>query len=211
MGLATPELKKGVPSMGSGFVEVVFEGHYNTVRGYVEGLQDGMGTSGKFFFSAETGIEAETLSELIREWVSLGHKLHHVVMEEELFNKIRDILSKKNQDAVMAPNSIKSLKIVKGAAFAFEFEAYAQKYADEIKALLDGLPEGVSLRDYQPEEKINHEAVGVELYTPAHDYIFRGKGSIGGPVEQVIAVRNVFLGHPLVDVKKVILDLDADS
>jgi|AMWB02.1.fsa_nt_gi hypothetical protein len=207
MGLAKPLVQKGVPSMGNRFFEVVFEGHFNTVRGYVEGLQDGMGMDCKFFFSSEAGIEAETLSELIREWVSLGHKLHHVVMEEALFDKIKDVLSKKSRHALMTCSSIKSSKIVRGAAFDFEFEAYARKYADEIKALLSRLPQGVSLRDYKPEEKINHKAEGVELYTPAHDYIFRGKGRIAGPVEQVIVFRRVFDEHPLVDVKKVFLDL----
>lgn len=196
--------------MRNRFVEVVFEGHFNTVRGYVEGLRDGMGTASEFFFSSEAGIEAETLSELIKEWVSLGHKLHHVVMEEELCNKIKDVLSKKGRDAVMTYTSIKSSKLVRGAVFDFEFEAYASKYADEIKELLSRLPEGVSLSDYKPEEKINHKAEGVELYTPAHDFIFRGKGSIAGPVEQVVAFRGVLDEHPLVEAKKVILDLATD-
>lgn len=36
--------------MGKTFVEVIFEGHYNTVKGYLEGLRDGMGTTCKVFF-----------------------------------------------------------------------------------------------------------------------------------------------------------------
>jgi len=193
--------------MGNKFIEVVFEGHYNTVRGYIEGLQDGMGTDYKFFFSSEAGIKAETLSELIKEWVSLGHKLHHVVMEEAFFTKIKDVLSKKGKKALMGPDSIKSATGVKEATFDFKFDAYARKYADEIKELLGNLPDGVSLHHYKPEEKINHDAEGVELYAPAHDYIFHGKGTIIGPVEQVVAFRMVLDDHPLIAAEKVFLDL----
>lgn len=194
--------------MENKFVEVVFEGHYNTVRGYIEGLQDGMGTSHKFFFSSEAGIKAETLSELIKEWVSLGHKLHHVVMEEAFFAKIKDVLLKKGRDSLITSSSIKSSKNVKEASFDFKFDAYARKYADEIKELLGNLPDGVSLHHYKPEEKINHDAEGVELYAPAHDYIFHGKGTIIGPIEQVVIFRNIINDHPLIEAEKVFLDLD---
>lgn len=193
--------------MGNRFIEVVFEGHYNTVRGYVEGLQDGMGTSHKVFFSSESGIAAETFSELIKEWVSLGHKLHHVVMEEVLYTILEDVLSKKGKDTSMNSGSIKSSKIIRQASFTFRFDAYARKYAEEIKELLGSLPEGVSLQQYKPEEKINHDAEGVELYTPAHDYIFHGKGAIVGPVEQVVSFRKLLDDYPLIEAEKVFLDL----
>lgn len=193
--------------MGNTFVEVIFEGHYNTVKGYLEGLRDGMGTTHKVFFSSESGIAAETLSELIREWVSLGHRLHHVVMEESLFTILEDILSKKGKDALMNSRSVKSSKVVKGAAFGFSFDAYARRYAEEIRELLGRLPEGVSLRDYKPEERINHSAEGVELYTPAHDYIFHGKGVVIGSVEEVIAYRAMIVDHPLIEAEQIKLEL----
>jgi hypothetical protein len=193
--------------MGNTFVEVIFEGHYNTVKGYLEGLQDGMGTTRKVIFSSESGIAAETLSELIREWVSLGHRLHHVVMEESFFAILEDILSKKGKDALMNSRAVKSSKVVKGAAFRFSFDAYARRYAEEIRELLARRPEGVSLHDYKPEERINHSAEGVELYTPAHDYIFRGKGVFIGSVEEVIAYRAMIVEHPLIEAEQIKLEL----
>jgi hypothetical protein len=192
--------------MGNRFIEVVFEGHYNTVKGYIEGLQDGMGTAHSVFFSSESGIAAETFSELVKEWVSLGHKLHHVVMEEALFTILEDVLSKKGKNTLMNSGSIKSSKSVRQATFNFRFDAYARKYAEEIKELLGKLPEGVSLHDYKPEEKINHDAEGVELYTPAHDFIFHGKGAIVGPVEQVVSFRKLLDDYPLIEAEKVLLD-----
>jgi hypothetical protein len=193
--------------MENKFTEVVFEGHYDTVRGFIEGFQDGMGTAHKFFFSSEAGIEAETFAELIKEWVFLGHKLHHVVMEDALFAKIKDVLSRKGKDALLNSSSIKATTCVKEASFNFKFDAYARKYADEIKELLSNLPQGVSLHHYKPEEKIDPDAEGVELYAPAHDYIFHGKGTIIGPVEQVVAFRMVLNDHPLIEAEKVFLEL----
>jgi hypothetical protein len=202
------DLSEEESAMGNTFVEVVFEGHYNTVRGYIEGLQDGIGSDYKFFFSSETDIAAETLSELIKEWVSLGHRLHHVVMEEVFFAILKDVLSKKGSDSLMTSSSIKSSKNIKEATFDFKFDAYARKYAEEIKELLGKLPEGVSLHHYKPEEKINHDAEGVELYAPAHDYIFHGKGTIIGPIEQVVAFHMILDDHPLIEAEKIFLELE---
>ncbi|RQW83951.1 MAG: hypothetical protein EHM79_14895 [Geobacter sp.] len=193
--------------MGNKFTEVVFEGHYDTVRGFIEGLQDGMGTEYKFFFSSEAEIEAETFSELIKEWVFLGHKLQHVVMEDALLTKIQDVLSRKGVNDLLNSNSIKSTLCVKEASFDFKFEAFARKYADEIKGLLSNLPQGVSLHHYKPEEKIDPDAEGVELYAPAHDYIFEGKGTIIGPIEQVFPFRKLLVDHPLIKAEKIYLEL----
>lgn len=193
--------------MGNTFTEVVFEGHYDTIRGFIEGLQDGLGTDYKFYFSSEAGIEAETFAELIKEWIFLGHKLHHVVMEDALFAKIKDVLSRKGANALLNSSSIKAATCVKEASFCFTFEAYARKYADDIKTLLSGLPQGISLHHYKPEEKIDRDAEGVELYAPAHDYIFQGKGTIIGPIDQVVAFRKILVDHPLIETEKIILEL----
>jgi hypothetical protein len=198
------KIKRG-DVMTEKYVEIVFEGHYNTVRGYLEGLRDGLGTSSKFFFSSESGIAAETLAELIKEWISLGQRLHHVVVEENFCAKIREVLSSKGTDALVNLASIKSSRMVREARFNFKFDAYARKYADEIKELLDRLPEGVSLHNYLPEEKMNHSAEGVELYAPAHDYILRGEGTIIGSVEQIISFRKLLDDHPLIEADKIIL------
>ncbi|HOP39749.1 MAG TPA: hypothetical protein PLI53_01775 [Geobacteraceae bacterium] len=188
------------------FIEAVIESHFDTARGYIEGLQDGMGTDYIFFFSSEWGIVSETFSELIKEWISLGHRLHHVILEQELFAKLENALAKKDKGALLNSSSLKSYKKVKSACFNFKFDAYARKYADEIKELILKLPEGVSLENYKPEEKINHDAEGVELYTPAHDYIFHGKGTIRGPIEKVVPIHQLLDDYPLIETEKIVLE-----
>jgi hypothetical protein len=191
--------------MGKNFVEVVFEGHYDAVKGYIEGFLAGMKKNYLFFFASDWNIEAETLKEHIRDWITLGDKIHHVIMEEDLFAKIDKALSAGGESGLLKFSSIKSRKHVKQASFDFEFESYGRKYAEEIKKLLSTLPEGVSLLDYEPQEKIDTGAKGVELYSPAHDYIFQGKGSIKGPVDEIIFFRKILDDHPLVETDKATL------
>ncbi len=40
---------------------------------------------------------------------------------------------------------------------------------------------------YEPKEKRNPEAKGVEAYAPLHHYEIRAKGRISGPIREVIA------------------------
>jgi len=47
----------------------------------------------------------------------------------------------------------------------------------------------------------------VELYTPAHDYIFRGRGVVIGSVEEVIAYRAMIVEHPLIEAEQIKLEL----
>jgi hypothetical protein len=189
------------------FVEAVFEGEYRTIRGFIEGFVAARGKDSSFFICSDCGVEAETLSEHIKEWISLGSRLHHVLIESGLFAEIKAALEAAGETALLGSSSIRSSKQVKGAHFRFHFEAYGRKYADEIKAIIEALPEGVSLTDYRPEETIDEECRGVELYTPCHDYVFQGEGTISGPVELAIPLRAAFDAHPLIEAEKVLLDI----
>jgi hypothetical protein len=191
--------------MQRNFTEAVFEGHYNAIRGYIEGFLDGMGKDYLFYISSDTSIEAETLAEQLKEWITLGKGLHHIIIEDELFTKIRDALSIAGRSALLGSSSIKSSKPVKGASFTFSVSAYGRKYADEIKEIIGKIPEGVSLMDYQPVETIDQDAKGVELYTPVHDYIFQAKGMFSGAVEEIIPLRKTLDEHPLIEAGKVTL------
>ena len=191
--------------MQNKFIEAVFEGHYNAIRGYIEGFLDGMGKDYLFYISSDSSVEAETLAEQIKEWITLGNGLHHIIIEDELFIKIRDALSIAGRSGLLNISSIKTSKPVKGASFTFRFSAYGRKYAEEIKEILGRIPEGVSLTDYEPVETIDEDAKGVELYSPVHEYVFQGKGIISGAVEKIIPLRKSLDEHPLIEADKVTL------
>jgi hypothetical protein len=189
------------------FTEAVFEGNYNAIRGYIEGFVAASGKDLRFFVCAESGVEAETLSEHIREWISLGANLHHVLMEDDLCDGIQAALAASADKGLLNRLSLRSAKSVKGASFRFSFIAYGRKYAEEIKEILGRLPEGVTLDDYTPVEKVAEDCKGVELYTPCHDYLFQGKGVISGCVGLLIPLRGTLDAHPLIEAEKVRLEL----
>jgi len=189
------------------FTEVVFEGEYNTIRGYIEGFVAASGKDLRFFVCSDSGVEAETLSEHIREWISLGARLHHVLLEDELLDGIQAALAASGNKGQIKRLSLRSCKPIKGASFRFRFTAYGRKYADEIKEIIGRLPEGVTLEDYNPVEKVDEECGGGELYTPCHEYVFQGEGVISGPVNLVIPFRATIAEHPLIEAEKVRLDL----
>jgi hypothetical protein len=189
------------------FIEAVFEGDYKSVRGYLEGFVAALGIRYGYFICSDSGVESETMAEQIREWISLGTRIHHVLMEDGLFEKIRDAMEAAGNSALVNSSCIKSTKQVKGAFFRFRFETYGRKYAEEIKELLRQLPEGVTLSEYTPVEKIDEDCKGVELYTVCHDYVFSGDGLISGDVGAVIRLRSALDAHPLIEAEKVRLDL----
>lgn len=192
--------------MAKQYSEVVFEGHYSNIRGFIEGFIAGSGKELSFFFSEQAGVKAETMSEVLKEWISLSNKIHHVVMESELFEKIKKSLERLTDSDSLNKGSIKSAKAIITASFRFKFSTYGRKYGEDIKKLLEKLPGGLSLKDYSPVEKIDKDAKGVELYSPAHEYTFEGTGVIAGPVDEAIAFRKVLDDHPLVDVTVINLE-----
>jgi len=192
--------------MAKQYSEVVFEGHHGNIRGFIEGFIAGSGKEMSFFFSDRAGVKAETMSEVIKEWISLSNKIHHVIMESELLDRIKKALEKLSDGDSLNRSSIKSAKAIKAASFKFTFSTYGRKYGEDIKKLLEKLPGGLSLKDYAPVEKVDKDAKGVELYSPAHEYTFEGSGVITGPVDEAIAFRKVLDDHPLVDVAVINLE-----
>ena len=192
--------------MAKQYSEVVFEGHYGNIRGFIEGFIAGSGKELSFFFSDKVGVKAETMSEILKEWISLSNKIHHVVMDSELLEKIRKSLERLSDSDSLNKSSIKSAKAIKAASFKFKFSTYGRKYGEDIKKLLGKLPGGLSLKQYSPVEKVDKDAKGVELYSPAHEYTFEGTGVIAGSVDEVIAFRKVLDDHPLVDVDEINLE-----
>ncbi len=186
--------------------EIVFEGHHNLIRGFIEGfLLSRSSDRRKYFFNRDVSIQAETLSEIIKEWVTMGTKLHHVIMEDSLFRAIKKALSRKKPGGLLDASIIKSAKAIKNAVFDFKFITYGEKYAAEVKKLIEKHPQALTLKNYNPIERIDETARGIEMYAPEHQYVFEGKGSFSGPLLKIMEYRGKLESHPLIDVSKITL------
>ncbi len=192
--------------MARTFYEVVFEGNYHTIYGLLEGFLLGTGKRMAYYFSKSVNIKRETFSEVIKEWVTLGNRLHHVIIDEEFLSGIKKAVQKQPDVKHFGENYIKSERKIKSATFDFEFKAYAKKFADEIKAVIEQLPDGLTLSDYKPHEEVDRDAKGVELYSPDHEFTFKGTGKIQGGFPEIIEAWKKLDEHPLIHPDSIVIE-----
>ncbi|MEW6525988.1 MAG: hypothetical protein AB1444_04880 [Spirochaetota bacterium] len=193
--------------MAKTFYEVVLEGHYNFVYGMLEGYKLAAGKNFTYYLSQQVNVKATTLSEVLKEFLTLKSKLQYVIIEANSWKKFEAAVKKQPENSLINKKYIKSVKKIESASFEFNFEAYARKYGDEIKKILKSLPKSIKLVDYAPKEEVHKDAKGTELYAPDHEYSFKGKGKLVGDIETTISFNKKFDEHPLIDVSTISLQL----
>lgn len=115
---------------------------------------------------------------------------------ERFTDRIRELLHAQTQHVIFASASharelvraireqeglrLESVHEVLEGRFGFTAEAYNPEVAAKIHdALNSDLPEGIMCVDLEKEE-LHPDAKGVELFTPAHEYVYRSRGTIVG-------------------------------
>ncbi len=185
------------------YYEAVLEGKYDTICGLMTGFLMGADKDWDWFMSRDLNIEAETFSEIILSWTSLKSKLHHIIIEEDLLHAIEKAGEKHNHREIINFNGIKSIKEIKSAEFSFKTSTYAKKYGDEIKQIMEKIPQDLKLLDLKESLDEDKNAKGVELYTPAHDYEYHSQGRVMGSIKEIILFRQELESHPLVEVSDI--------
>lgn len=167
----------------AGYYEVIIRGDDRDLVPYLAGFVAAGGIK-ECHFAREAGLHLRPL----RERIKYESEVQHVICPDGERHALRDAVKK------AAPRYefeiLEEDKIERGY-FHFEFETPSRKVAAQIKKVFATLPTGVAAMDYDPEEIENPDAKGAEVYTPAHEYIFRGKGVIEGDVGGVIAARKL--------------------
>ena len=122
---------------------------------------------------SELRLASESFTDRILEF--LHARTHHVVFASagharELARAIRE-----HNDL-----RLESLREVMEGRFGFKAEAYNPEIGVKIHdALNSDLPAGVMCVDLEKEQR-HPEAKGVELFAPAHDYVYKSHGTIVG-------------------------------
>jgi hypothetical protein len=158
---------------------------------------------GKLYFSHEDGVQA-SFGERLREVVGLHAPVCHAVVDDT----VRALFERHTQDFAAHDVRLASVRAIRSSRFEFSYRAYAPRYAEEIRALLAGRPEGVTLEGGEPREHVDQAGVGLEAYTPAHQYEAEGAGAISGRIDLVIETHHRLTSHPLVKVERIGLDLE---
>jgi hypothetical protein len=193
--------------MGKKFYELVIEGPFLSIKGFIHGLRAGSGVAGAAWFSREEHIKAETLAEQLMEWTHLHETLCHLVVEEGLLGLIEAGVRNTTERLKL---QVRSVKLVESASFAFHYEVFARHYGEEIKKVFNALPSELKLSaDYQVKEEIDPSGKGLEAYAPCHEYRCQGRGSITGPIDAVVSFYRKVEEYGLIKKEPILLQLAA--
>ena len=168
--------------MARTFHEIVMEGTFLLVKGFLLGFLGGVKPEGRYFFHRRAGIRRDTFREFIKELFELEN-YQHFCLESDLVDKFIEGTKLYSKVTGM---EIKSVKKIKSAHFSFAYEMFNEELARKAKKVLQNLPKNVKVVDFHPLEIKEEEGKGIESYAPLHDFTARGKGTVIGDFEGVI-------------------------
>ena len=170
--------------MNKKYNEVVFEGSFELMKGFVLGFLEGRGIQGEAIFEAEHHIENESKFGQLLRFIGAKGDRTNLIVGAGLHDLIRQAIENRN-----LKNDLKivSVREITEAYFEFSYHAYSRKLGEELKVLFGSLPPGLRIEKAScPKETINPEAKGIEAYAPLHEYEIEASGEIHGPVKEVI-------------------------
>src|SRR6266545_769199 len=135
----------------SAWYEMVIEGKEEDIRELLPGVAT---EGGRPFWGDELELHAGSFPDRIREL--LGARTHHLLFVP---------------GTQMGP----LVRAIQGKP-----EISLERVREITKALHAPLPPGVVLERCEEEEDVDPSAKGVELYSPAHDYVYRCHGTFSG-------------------------------
>lgn len=166
------------------YYEVVFEGSFDFMKGFVLGYLEGSGIQGEAIFETGHHIENENKFGQLLRFIGTKGDRTNLIVGSGLYDLIRKAIEKRN-----LKNDLKivSVREITEAYFEFSYHAYSRKLGEELKTLFGSLPPGLRIEQgYGPKETVNPEGKGIEAYAPLHEYEIEAKGEIHGPVKEVI-------------------------
>ena len=186
------------------FYEVVFRGKPKVVKAFLKGLMMGAGRDVTAFYNFDEGVHHEGKSEKFKEMFGIRAVDCHVITDSDASAYL-----KKMARRIVAETGLEitANRSVRSASMAFEYQAYAPRYSQEITELLKGRPKGLKLQNYQHEEKLDPKAKGVEAYSVAHDFEACGSGTVSGRVDLLIDLKRSLVNYPLIKAEDIVLKL----
>ena len=173
--------------MAGHYREIVLVGPRGFTLGFIEGFLRGRGLEGDVLDAEREGFDVASLRERIRELLHPSIDTLHLLTPEPLAPAVREAVGTAALRG--ASMTIRHERPVAGARFSFSFTVYSRPHADRIRGYFQHLPEGARLSpDSSFEESIHPDEIGVEVYTPSHEYELRGRGTVAGAIEAVLSL-----------------------
>ena len=183
----------------SDYYELVIKGDDDAVRGFLAGLEAAAQLTGEIYLGRDHPINTHHLRDIL----TLRGDNCHLVTNAHNHKILKEAIAKTDD----VKFELVSDRKIERASFDFEFETFNKTVAEEIRAAFEPPPAGVKLTGYRPVEERHPDAKGIEMYTPAHEYSFRGKGTAEGDIEKLLKFRQRLDDHDFIDVKDIHLEV----
>jgi hypothetical protein len=147
--------------------ELLIEGSEDLLKSL---LQD---YPGEAIRGSELRLASESFTDRVREF--LHAQTHHVVFAPE--PHARELARAARERSGVRLESVR--EVLEGR-FGFTAKAYNPEIGAKIHdALNTNLPDGITCVDLEKEER-HPDSKGIEMFAPAHDYVYRSRGTIVG-------------------------------
>jgi hypothetical protein len=163
--------------------EIVIEGSFDLIKGFIIGFFEGRKISGAIIFEREHHVKREGEIEHLLRAIHVEEDRVHLIMGKRTFRILDQALNKRKHEI---PLKVVSEKEIVRAHFNFTYAAYAKRFGNELKELFSNLPEGVRLEGYEPEEIERETKDSTAGYAPLHKYEIKAMGRVTGPAKGVI-------------------------
>ena len=166
------------------YYEVVVEGSFDLMKGFVLGFLEGRGMKGEAIFGEEHHLEDESkFGQLMR---LIGAKRGKITLI--VGSGFHDMICRAIENRGLNEDlKIVSVKEIGDAYFSFAYRAYTRELGERLKKLFGSLPEGLRIEKGKgPDEKMMPEGRGIEAYAPLHEYEIKAKGEVHGPVKKIV-------------------------
>jgi len=185
--------------------QILIEGSEEFLNGFMKGLTEGTGKIGFWLILDAKTFHLQSMGERIIERLKYSKHTFHLILDEALYSTFQDHFS---SHAVKSELKVIQASKVQNALFKFEFACYNPERANDINAMLsasNALDIQIKLENIKQTRDLS--ASGIELYTPAHEFEYTGKGTAEGSLKSILEFHNKMSECALFEINKINLHL----
>lgn len=196
--------------MAKQYVEIVAQGSFKLLKGFLCGLYLDRWDAIDFFFNRDLNIKARSLLEQIRDRIGIKPELVHFIIEESQVEALKPALAKVEPWLHL---QICEVRTIHQASLNFTLSAYTEQDGTRLLNLLKAeRPESVELltcEEREPERR--QDAKGVEVYAPLHEYELHVKGTLRGEPAALIRYGWKLMHESLITLEEIELEYENEN
>lgn len=178
--------------------ELIVKGHSSVLKGFIWGFMSTRKIKKGLVICNDHPIRSRQIKDLLKYHGDVVHVITSLKVNEILVAAIKQ--APKHLEFKIVSN-----RRIKETRFEFRYETYNRDVAAGLKRTLARLPVSLELVDHKPKERVDPGAAGSELYSPVHDYEFKGEGKVRGDIESLLRLHTKLKEHAFIEVEDIVI------